>query len=212
MLTKSLQDFFNKTDQSSFKFAEKMSTSPAYQKVIDFIGSLEEREQKIAGQLITLGVIFLPFLITLIINFWNSSLRFEVDTYKEITDQIQHFNYKNSELISLGQGSLGSTPINGQDDLSARLKSLLTAKSIPGEKVTVVLFDDVGSTKHLKNIEASIRFSDFTMSDLNIFLNALTQIEKFKILEFQINKNESSAKIGGILRVLHMAKDQSGTP
>ena len=211
MLINKLQDIFQKSDKAAFKLAEGLLARPEYQKLIDLIASLEEKQQKMASQFLTLGIIFFPFLVALIINFSNSSLRFEVATYKEISEQIQHFNFKSNELSSLGQTSLGPAPITGQEDLNTKIKTILTSKSISAEKVSVISFDDIASTKHLKNIEASLSFKDFTLSDLNVFLNSLTQIEKFKILEFQIDKNISSTKLGGVFKVLQMAKDQSGT-
>lgn len=207
MLNK-LQELLRKMDEGPFKIVGIFSAGQEYQKLIDFISSLEEKQQKILGQMITLGLIFFPFILCFIINWWNSSLRHELNIYKEIGEQVQYFNFKDNELNSLGRGLLAPTPILGQEDLNTKVKNILNSKSIPAEKISVESYDDLTSTKHLKSIEANLKFNEFTLFDLNLFLNSLIQNEKFKIQEFQFEKNITTSKLVGILRVFHMAKDQ----
>lgn len=200
------QNFFKSIDESLFKQIDVLISQTWYQKFTDKMAQLEEIQQKIINQFITITIIFLPLVLVAVMAVSNHKLKNTLATYQEMMDAISEFNSKNVNLNSSGQGPFASTPIKNKADLENKITAQLNSKGIAKEKVSLASFSQIESGSNFTNHEALVRFNEMTLTELTEFIQFLAVQEKFRFFSTSFKKNTETSLLSGEFKLHILSK------
>ncbi len=201
--------FFIKIDEFIFQKIDLLKNEGFFQKFNDAIANLNEDKQKMAAQAITFTCLLIPFIFVFVLWWGNYQMKKNIGLKKQIIDQIALLEGNKSTLNNITANYLGSSALNSQNDLDARVKNLLTANSIDPNKVTITSFNQYSTSSTVSKVEADLQFKNFGTLDFSNFLRSIVETERFKIAKVTLKKVDESKLLQGTISLLHLGQNYS---
>lgn len=199
--------FFIKIDEFIFSKLDLLKSEGLSQKFNDTISGLDENQQKVIAQATTFFFILLPFFFVALLWWGNSETKKAIATKKQIIEQIALFDGNKNALNNISSNYLAPMAIQGQNDMDNKLRNILSTNSIDQEKVSITAFATTSTSSSVGKIEAEVSFNNFGTSDFSNFMRGLIEIERFKILKVDLNKNKDTNLLRGTISLMHMGQN-----
>lgn len=199
--------FFIKIDEFIFSKLDLLKSEGLSQKFNDAISGLDENQQKVIAQVTTFFFILLPFFFVALLWWGNSQTKKAIATKKQIIEQIAFFDGNKNALNNISSNYLAPMAIQGQNDMDNKLRNILSTNSIDQEKVSITAFATTSTSSSVGKIEAEVSFNNFGTSDFSNFMRGLIEIERFKVLKVDLNKNKDTNLLQGTISLMHMGQN-----
>lgn len=197
-------NLFIKIDEFIFQKLDSLKSEGVFQKFNDALANLDENQQKIVAQVTTFLFILVPFIFVAVLWWGNSQTKKNIEVKKQIMDQIALFDGNKNTLNNISANYLAPSSIMGQDDLDNKMRNILSQNSIDQSKVNISNFTQNSISSSISKTEAEIMFNGFGTSDFSNFMRSLVEIERFKILKINLNKNNETNLLQGSISLMHM--------
>lgn len=201
------QSFFIKIDEFIFSKLDLLKSEGASQKFNDMVSGLSEDQQKVIAQVTTFTFILIPFIFVAILWWGNSQTKKALVIKKQIIEQIALFDGNSNTLINISSNYLAPQAITGQNELDNKIRNMLSTNSIDQSKVQVTNFNQTSTSSKVGKIEAEVTFNDFGTSDFSNFMRSLIEMERFKILKVDLQKNKETNLLRGAISLMHMGQN-----
>lgn len=199
--------FFIKIDEFIFSKLDLLKSEGLSQKFNDAISGLDENQQKVIAQVTTFFFILLPFFFVALLWWGNSETKKAIATKKQIIEQIALFDGNKNALNNISSNYLAPMAIQGQNDMDNKLRNILSTNSIDQEKVSITAFATTSTSSSVGKIEAEVSFNNFGTSDFSNFMRGLIEVERFKVLKVELNKNKDTNLLRGTISLMHMGQN-----
>ena len=199
--------FFIKIDEFIFSKLDLLKSEGLSQKFNDAISGLDENQQKVIAQVTTFFFILLPFFFEALLWWGNSETKKAIATKKQIIEQIALFDGNKNALNNISSNYLAPMAIQGQNDMDNKLRNILSTNSIDQEKVSITAFATTSTSSSVGKIEAEVSFNNFGTSDFSNFMRGLIEVERFKVLKVELNKNKDTNLLRGTISLMHMGQN-----
>ncbi len=186
----------------------KLEALSEYQRFQEFLSSLNEREKKIVSETIHLGLVLIPLLLLLPVWFSNWSLKSDIDEKKNLIKTYEQYIKSKENLDLSGQDIYASGRIDSEQDAQIKIKSFLQRSNIDPNKVAVVNFRPGPTSENLKETQLEVKFQGLAMAEFADFLGSLINIEKFKIANIRVEKDQANSLLQGHIGLNHFARGQ----
>lgn len=204
-----LKNIFIKIDQFIFQKIDLFKAEGSFQKMSEPFSSLDENQQKIAAQVITFSLLLIPYIFVITLWWGNHNTKKRAEVKNQILEQISLLNGNKEALSTVISNYISPTSILTQDELNSKIHNILTEAKINQLKVSILNFSQVSTTSSIAKVEAVVNFKDFGTQDLSIFLNSITEVEKFKILRIKLEKNISTNLLHGEMSLVHLGRNSA---
>jgi hypothetical protein len=198
-----LKNFFHKLDSAVFKLIDNVRGTPQYSQLANAIEGLPDEGQKAVNQGLTYFLSFLPILILLIVLLLNTFTRSRISEKEEIIENITQFNLLRTKSNQIGNDLIGQTPLNGENDLKAKLAQISGSYGLQRNDLDVISFE-------------SSKFGDLIQSKATIAFKGLSTPKLFGILDNflvqerarldQIKLSKRNASLTGEFSFLHYGR------
>jgi cell division protein FtsB len=200
------KNFFIKIDEFIFQRLDFFKADTSFQKGVELLSGLEEKQQKLFAQIVTFSFILIPFIFVLTLWWGNHTAKVNLAVKSQILEQISTLNANKEARDSVSSTYLAPNAIQGKEDLENRIRSLVSANNIEEQKVRVVNFNQISSTSNISKIEATLGFTNFGTQDFSTLIRALVEREKFKVLRINLAKNKTTNLLNGNISLIHLGK------
>lgn len=197
-------NLFIKIDEFIFQKLDALKSEGFFQKFNDALANLDENQQKVIAQITTAVFIFIPFVFVGILWWGNAQTKKGLEVKKQIIEQIALFDGNKTTLNNISANYLAPSSIMGQEDLDNRMRNILSQNSIDQSKVSISHFSQNSISSSINKTEAEITFQGFGTSDFSNFMRSLVELERFKVLKVNLNKNNESSLLQGSISLMHM--------
>ena len=198
---------FIKIDEFIFKKLDLLKSEGVFQKFNDGLSMLDEAQQKLVAQLITFGLILLPFVFVAILWWGNSQTKKSLEIKKQIVEQVALFEGNQSTLNNISASYLSPSAIAGRDDLDNKVRNIMSQNAIDQQKVSVTDFQVASTSGAVAKIEATLTFKDFGTSDFSSFMRSMVESERFKILSINMTKIKETNLLQGTMKLMHLGQN-----
>lgn len=198
---------FIKIDDFIFKKLDLLKNEGVFQKFNDALSMLDEAQQKLVAQLITFGLILLPFVFVAVLWWGNSQTKKSLEIKKQIVEQVAIFEGNQSTLNNISASYLSPSAILGRDDLDNKVRNIMSQNAIDQQKVTVTDFQVASSSSAVAKVEAVLTFKDFGTSDFSSFMRSMVESERFKILSINMTKIKETNLLQGTMKLMHLGQN-----
>jgi hypothetical protein len=197
---------FIKIDQFIFAKLDQLKSDTNFQKLNDVLLNLNEEQQKIFIQVIVFASILIPYIIISIFWWSNSQIKSRLDFKNQIIDQISVLNGNKDSLQSISDKYLAAYTFNSREEVENKIVNIASRYNINTNKIMVVDFNTISTTSTVSKIETKLKFSDFGTMDFSNFIREIVDVEKFKILKLDLNKNNENNLLQGTIEVRHIGR------
>lgn len=200
---------FIKIDEFIFQKIDLLKAEGSFQKMSEPFSTLDENQQKTLAQILTFSFLLIPYIFVISLWWGNHATKKRAEVKNQILEQISLLNGNREALATVVTNYLSPTAILTQDELNIKIHNILTEAKINQLKVSIINFNQVSTTSSIAKIEAVLNFKDFGTQDLSYFLNSITEVEKFKILRINLEKNASTNLLNGEISLIHLGKNSA---
>jgi hypothetical protein len=200
-------NIFIKIDEFIFKKLDLLKTEGVFQKFNDALSNLDEAGQKLVAQLTTFTFILLPFIFVLILWWGNSQTKKALEIQRQIIEQIALYEGNQNSLNNISANYLSPSAIGGQEDLDNRIRNILSQNSIDQDKVTISNFQLTSTSSTVAKVQADLSFKSFGTNDFSVFMRALVENERLKIMKVDLIKNKDDNLLQGTISLMHMGQN-----
>ena len=186
----------------------KLEARPEYHRFQEFLSSLNENEKKIVSQTIHIGIILIPILILIPVWFSNWSLKSSIGEKKELIKIYEQYIKSKENLNLSGQNIYAAGRIDTEQEAQVKIKSFAQRYSIDPNKIAVVNYQPGLVSENLKETKLQIKFQGLALVEFSDFLGSLINIEKFKISNIRIERDQTSLLLQGHIGLNHFARGQ----
>jgi len=184
----------------------KIEARSEYQRFQEFLSSLNEKEKKVVSQTIHLGLIILPLLLILPVWFSNWSLKRSIEEKKELVKTYEQYIKSKENLEVSGQNIYAAGRIDTEQEAQVKIKSYAQRFSIDTNKVAVVNYQPGLASDNLKETRMQVKFQGLALVEFSDFLGSLMNLEKFKISNIRIERDQTSLLLQGHIGLNHFAR------
>ncbi|HAZ12416.1 MAG: hypothetical protein A2X86_15875 [Bdellovibrionales bacterium GWA2_49_15] len=200
------RNFFKQIDQALMQQVAKIEARSEYQRFQEFLSSLNEKEKKVVSQTIHLGLIILPLLLILPVWFSNWSLKRSIEEKKELVKTYEQYIKSKENLEVSGQNIYAAGRIDTEQEAQVKIKSYAQRFSIDTNKVAVVNYQPGLASDNLKETRMQVKFQGLALVEFSDFLGSLMNLEKFKISNIRIERDQTSLLLQGHIGLNHFAR------
>ncbi len=200
------KNFFIKIDEFIFHKIDLLKNDSSFQKINEYLSGIEEDQQKIMAQALTFSLILLPYLFVAVLWWGNHKTKKNIETKNQILEQIAVLNGSRDTLNTVSSSYVSPTPINGREDLDAKIVNMVSTSGIDQSKVRVVNFSQLSTSNTISKVEAAVSFRNFGTQDFSNFMRALVEQEKFKVMKIDLLKDSASNLLNGEVSLLHLGR------
>lgn len=198
--------FFQVIDKFLFKQVDQVKDSALYQQMIDqLFNPLNENQQKILNQILSVVAIAIPLFIVMVMFISNFSSRRELNVKREILSLMKSRHDLKIKLKNVGRDAIVSYLLKNQKELELKIIKVLRQNGISKEDVKVENFN-TSNISDITKVQASIHFSNLSTLQFTKFTQDLVKIEKFKISRLDISKGGKKGLLKGELDVIQFGK------
>jgi|GEM_PF-7123206 len=172
---------------------------PEYNQVQEILSNLSEKEKKLFSEIIHLSIVFFPLLIVIPLLWSNSGLRTSIQEKKDLIKTFDQYVRAKNILDSSGVQVLAPVALNSESEAAVKLKSILGRYSIPQNQVTITNFTPTIDSENIKGADLELKFQGLAMSDFTNLLNGLMNVEKFRVKNMRLERNDKNLTLGGHL-------------
>lgn len=201
------QSFFIKIDEFIFSKLDLLKSEGVSQKFNDMVSGLDEDQQKVIAQVTTFALILIPFIFVAILWWGNSQTKKSLVTKKQIIEQIALFDGNNNALNNISSSYLAPAAIESQNEMDNKIRNILSTNAIDQSKVQITNFHQASTSSKVGKIEAEVAFNDFGTSDFSNFMRSLIEMERFKVLKVDLQKNKETNLLRGAISLMHMGQN-----
>jgi hypothetical protein len=205
----SARNFFIKIDQFIFAKLDQLKNESSFQKINDLMLNLNDEQQKILTQIIVFSIIIIPYLFISVFWWSNHKIKQTIENKNQIIEQIAYLNGNKDALNNVSVKYLAGNAINSQDEIRSKLVNIASRYQINSGKVTVESYNILSSTSTITKIESSISFHDFGTQDFSNFMREIVEVEKFKITNIDIHRNNETNLLQGKIDIRHVGRNNS---
>lgn len=199
-------NLFIKIDDFIFKKLDVLKNDGFFQKFNEVTSNLDEPGQKLIAQLISFTFILIPFTFVLILWWGNFQTKNGLELKKQIIEQIAIFEGNQNTLNNLSANYLSPNAVTGKEDLENRITNILSQNGIDQDKVRVLSFNQTSTSSTVAKIEADLSIKNFGNKDFSIFMRALIERERFKIMKVDFMKNKEDNLLQGTISLKHLGQ------
>lgn len=200
------KNLFIKIDEFIFQKIDVLKNDSSFQKFNEYLSGIEEDQQKILSQVLTFSLILLPYLVVAFLWWGNHKTKKNLEVKNQILEQIATLNGSRDTLNTVSSTYVSPTPINGREDLEARIVNMNSTTGIDQSKVQVLNFSQLSTSNTISKVEALVSFKNFGTQDFSNFMSALVEQEKFKVMRIDLAKNAATNLLNGEVSLLHLGK------
>lgn len=186
----------------------KLEARSEYQRFQEFLSSLNEKEKKVVSQTIHIGLILLPLLILIPVWFSNWSLKSSIEDKKALIKTYEQYIKSKENLEHSGQTIYAMGRIDSEQEAQVKVKSFAQRHNIDPNKIAVVNYQPGLSSENLKETKLQIKFQGLALVEFSDFLGSLINIEKFKISNIRVERDQTSLLLQGHIGLNHFARGQ----
>lgn len=200
------KNLFIKIDEFIFQKIDVLKNDSSFQKFNEYLSGIEEDQQKILSQVLTFSLILLPYLVVAFLWWGNHKTKKNLEVKNQILEQIATLNGSRDTLNTVSSTYVSPTPINGREDLEARIVNMNSTTGIDQSKVQVLNFSQLSTSNTISKVEALVSFKNFGTQDFSNFMSALVEQEKFKVMRIDLAKDAATNLLNGEVSLLHLGK------
>lgn len=200
------KNIFIKIDEFIFQKIDLLKNDSSFQKFNEYLSGIEEDQQKILSQVLTFSLILLPYVVVAFLWWGNHQTKKNLEVKNQILEQIATLNGSRDTLNSVSSTYVSPMPINGREDLEARIVNMNSTTGIEQSKVQVLNFSQLSTSNTISKVEAQVSFRNFGTQDFSNFMSALVEQEKFKVMRIDLAKDAATNLLKGEVSLLHLGK------
>lgn len=203
------KNFFIKIDEFIFQKIDLLKNDGSFQKMNDYLSGLEEDQQKLFAQLLTFALLIVPYLFVATLWWGNHKAKKNIEVKNQILEQISTLNGNKETLTSVSSTYVSPSPINGKEDLDAKIVNMVSTSGIDQSKVQVLNFNQLSTSNNITKVEAMVSFKNFGTQDFSNFMRSLVEQEKFKVVDINLTKDKGTNLLNGKVTLLHLGKSSA---
>lgn len=196
---------FKKMDEFVFKYVDQFKESQAYQNFRTQLSSLNDVQFKVTNQAISLILILIPLLLLSILLFINYSSNRDLDTKRDILNEINLFTTNQRSLQNTGRAIISGKSIDNKSSFQNIINNSI---STAGSDITSLSILDFSSNP-LESITKSngvLKFNKLNTQVLANFLADLVDRNKFRVSNLLIKKKLKDNTVSGQIEVIHYSQ------
>lgn len=201
------KNLFIKIDEFIFQKIDVLKNDSSFQKFNEYLSGIEEDQQKILSQVLTFSLILLPYMLVAFLWWGNHKTKKNIEVKNQILEQIATLNGSRDTLNTVSATYVSPTPINGREDLEARIVNMNSTTGIEQSKVQVLNFSQLSTSNTISKVEALVGFKNFGTQDFSNFMSSLVEQEKFKVMRIDLAKDAATNLLNGEVSLLHLGKN-----
>ncbi len=199
---------FKKIDEFIFTQIENFKSSTSYQQILDLTSGLDDEGQKKVNYIFSILVVLFPIFIIFFLVWQNVDVQKSLKIKRDIQLITTEISAKVRRLKNIETNVIGPSIIASDGELQNTLNGILKPINIGMDKVTVSDLNVSESTTNLKRVSAVITFNNFSLNQLNKFLEALLDREKMVIPEILIKRDPTTELLTGNFKILHHFRNE----
>ncbi|MCT4641982.1 MAG: hypothetical protein N4A33_06750 [Bacteriovoracaceae bacterium] len=206
-----IPSLMKKIDKALFNNLEKVQTSTGYNKFLDFYSGLEDSQQKIIKHISVMSVIIIPLLIVLLFMKSNSNAQAQLDLRTSIITKANSLIQAKSSVRSLSRVYFGDSFVDSEGSFKSKITGLLNIAGVDASKIKMSGFEKTEQASLITKIKADIKFDNLSNEELFNSLIQFTRKSKVRIDEINIQKDQESSMLRGIMSVHYFSKALENT-
>lgn len=200
-----LVSLIKKMDQRIFTQVDRLISDSNYQKLIDRINLLDESVARLVTRSLLITIPIIPLIFVFVIFLFNSSLKSEIAIKNSIKNEIDHYFERESEIQNAAVRVLSTSKIQTESDLLSKLRTALSLRNIPTDKVSLsdfVMSNSAGITRSIANLN----FKEMNISEFSLLTKEILQTERMKINGLDVSRDNNSKLLSGRMSVIHFGR------
>lgn len=202
-------NFFNLLDQLIFNKIDTLKSDPNYSKINDYLITLDEKQQRAFSQAAALITILIPVLVVAVFFFMNYQTKKDISIKEQIIEQIAEFDSSNNSLNYLTTSIISPMAITTENELDNKIRNILSQNGIAQTKVSISDFNPISTTENITKFSATLNITRFANQDFSKFMKAISDREKMKILDANLQKDNETNLLTGSLNIMHIGKNNN---
>ena len=200
------ESFFKKVDDFALAYATKLKSSTLYQKALEEIRTLNEKQQKIIHYTSSSMLFILPIVLILTLFYFRSRTLNEIKLKDEIENHI--FNIKKSTIKfnSKSKSMVSPKRIDSKNNFKSLLKKIIKKEKIKRSFVKINQFSIAPLSSLIRQIEVNIKFKDLTYIKFSNLLLELQKNLNNNINHINIQKDPLTHFLNGSFQLLFLTK------
>ena len=198
MMIGKISFLFKNMDKMIFEQIDSFKNSPAYDEIWDKLESLSGGQGKTVFQILSVMVVLLPFMITTIFWWGNSSLKDSLDARREITKIIHDYKLKNAIAVPLKSAGTSAVPLKSKEDFTR----ILNISSGQKESVKIKKIKSKKISKNLGRSRVLLSFQNLTTGALMSMLKNAYSRHKARVSNINIKKDKVLKTLNGEMELI----------
>lgn len=200
------QPLLKQADVFVFKKIDEFRATPAYAKMLETYGGLDENEQKVAKALLLAATAIIPFIFLFTMWIANYSVKSDLETRTQLLTRMQDIISQNNAAGNLMNSVAAPMAIQDQGAMSSQVNNIASSVGVDAGKMRVSNFtaDPVSTT--LTRAEADFKFEALTTPQLMGLFTAMIGRERFRVSSVNITRNAATNLLDGTFHAVHFGQ------